>query len=131
MIDIILFFAVSVSIGFYCIGAAEVIAIVLPPFGLHSVQWMVAIIAILLFSVAWLGADFSTKMQYFVMAILVLAILSFFVGASMKANISTFMASWKPSVNSPGFWYLFAVFFPAITGFTQGVNMSGDLEKPQ
>ena len=29
-----------------------------------------------------------------------------------------------------GFWVLFAIFFPAVTGFTQGVSMSGDLKNP-
>jgi hypothetical protein len=29
-----------------------------------------------------------------------------------------------------GFWVLFAIFFPAVTGFTQGVSMSGDLKDP-
>jgi amino acid transporter len=27
-----------------------------------------------------------------------------------------------------GFWVIFAIFFPAVTGFTQGVSMSGDLK---
>jgi len=26
------------------------------------------------------------------------------------------------------FWIIFAIFFPAVTGFTQGVSMSGDLK---
>jgi amino acid transporter len=30
----------------------------------------------------------------------------------------------------PDFWVVFAIFFPAITGFTQGVSMSGDLRDP-
>ena len=28
------------------------------------------------------------------------------------------------------FWVIFAIFFPAVTGFTQGVSMSGDLKEP-
>jgi amino acid transporter len=38
--------------------------------------------------------------------------------------------NWKPPAQSLDIWVLFAIFFPAVTGFTQGVSMSGDLKDP-
>ena len=62
------------------------------------------------------------------MSILVAALTSFFVGAygafdpvQLQANLFA-----DPDVEVD-FWLLFAIFFPAVTGFTQGVSMSGDL----
>ena len=36
----------------------------------------------------------------------------------------------RVDVTNLGFWGIFAIFFPAVTGFTQGVSMSGDLRDP-
>ena len=37
---------------------------------------------------------------------------------------------WSSPPQALGFWAVFAIFFPAVTGFTQGVSMSGDLKDP-
>ena len=38
--------------------------------------------------------------------------------------------NWSAPTPQIGFWVLFALFFPAVTGFTQGVSMSGELKDP-
>ena len=129
VIGIILFFAVSVSVAFYCIGAAEVLAPILY-LDEAGVSYTAAFIATVLFIIAWLGADVSTKFQYIVMVVLFSALFSFFAGALGQAEVQTLKDSWQQPEDSEHFWILFAIFFPAITGFTQGVNMSGDLEHP-
>ena len=130
IIGFVLFLAVSISVGFYCIGAAEVLAPFLPDMGGDTIRYTAALIALALFGIAWMGAELSTKFQYLVMTVLFVALFSFAVGALGRAEVSLFDAAWKPAQGSPGYWYLFAIFFPAITGFTQGVNMSGDLAHP-
>ena len=85
----------------------------------------------MLFLLAWMGADIATRFQYVVMAFLCLALLSFYVGGFAKWDISVAAANWQADDNRMAFWVLFAIFFPAVTGFTQGVSMSGDLANPE
>jgi len=129
-IGIILFLAQSVSIAFYCIGFGEALMTILPPLPIVSVQLISFLAVLFLFSMAWMGADWATKFQYIVMGLLIIALISFFAGALLKFETRLVVQNWSPPENGLPFWVLFALFFPAVTGFTQGVNMSGDLENP-
>ena len=129
-IGIVVFLAQSVSIAFYCLGFGEALA---PLFNAHlSIlpQIIAALAVSFLFIFAWLGADWATRFQYVVMAVLVTAIMSYFIGGILKWDSALLVQNWSSSPTSPGFWVLFAIFFPAVTGFTQGVSMSGDLKDP-
>jgi len=131
-IGLVLFMAQAISIGFYCIGFAEVMASMLPaPLSAHP-HVIAAIAAGLLFVFAWLGADWATRFQYVVMATLVAALASFFAGGLVHWDGALLVQNWSvpATATSLGFWVLFALFFPAVTGFTQGVSMSGDLKDP-
>ncbi len=129
-IGIVVFLAQSVSIAFYCLGFGEVVArLVYTDFGLLP-QIIAAVAVSLLFILAWLGADWATKFQYIVMAVLFAAITSFFVGGFISWNSDLLVKNWSAPHTTLGFWALFAIFFPAVTGFTQGVSMSGDLKDP-
>jgi len=128
-LGLVLFLAQSISIGFYCIGFGEVVAGLIGVNG-YTAQ-IVALLAIAsLFLLAWQGADLATRFQYVVMGTLSLALLSFFAGGLLHWDNELLRANWQPATQSLGFWALFAVFFPAVTGFTQGVSMSGDLQDP-
>jgi amino acid transporter len=129
-IGIVVFLAQSVSIAFYCLGFGEALA---PVFNAHLsiLPQIIAGLAVsFLFIFAWLGADWATRFQYVVMAVLVAAIMSYFIGGFLKWDSALLVQNWSSSPTSPGFWVLFAIFFPAVTGFTQGVSMSGDLQDP-
>jgi amino acid transporter len=129
-IGLVLFLAQAISIGFYCIGFAEVMAGMLPaPLSAHP-HIIAAIAAGLLFVFAWLGADWATRFQYVVMAVLAAALVSFFAGGLVRWDGALLQQNWSVPATSLGFWVLFALFFPAVTGFTQGVSMSGDLKDP-
>jgi amino acid transporter len=128
-LGLVLFLAQAVSIAFYAIGFAEVVG------GLAGLEKPLAIRVIagvavaLLFVLAWLGADWATKFQYAVMGVLLAALAVFFLGGAEAATGEQLRANLAPGAEVP-FWVLFAIFFPAVTGFTQGVSMSGDLREP-
>ena len=127
-IGIVLCLAQSISIAFYCIGFGEAVAGMIGGVVQIPFQAIAAGAVLFLFVFAWLGADWATRLQYVVMGLLVCALASFFLGGMAKWSFSTLTHNWHSTVAAPGFWVLFAIFFPAVTGFTQGVSMSGDLK---
>ena len=130
-IGIVLFLAQSVSIAFYCIGCGEAVSGILAPMGHFLSPQLIAFGALLfLFVLAFAGADLATKFQYGVMVLLVLALASFYIGGIQKWDTQILTANFAAKGNGVPFWVLFALFFPAVTGFTQGVSMSGDLKDP-
>ncbi|MBU3952319.1 MAG: amino acid permease, partial [Proteobacteria bacterium] len=129
-IGLVLFLAQSVSIAFYCVGFAEALMTLLPPLPYVSPPSIAVVSILFLFFLAWLGADWATKFQFIVMGLLVLALVSFFAGGVMKWEYGRIVQNFAAPKDGLPFWVLFAIFFPAVTGFTQGVNMSGDLKDP-
>ncbi|MBX3390849.1 MAG: amino acid permease [Phycisphaeraceae bacterium] len=132
-IGLVLFLAQSVSVAFYCIGFGEAVAALIGRTGDVTVTAGIAATAtIIIGTIAFAGADLATKFQYFVMAALALAIASFFIGGALNWNNELLRDSLRVYGERSGlpFWFVFAVFFPAVTGFTQGVSMSGDLRDP-
>ncbi len=129
-IGLVLYMAQSVSVAFYCIGFAEALtAIIGPDFFLSSK--LIALSAVsAIFILAWLGSDWATRFQYLVMVLLVCALFSFFSGGIPQWQGEMFLANWAPTGEPEPFWIVFGIFFPAVTGFTQGVSMSGDLKDP-
>jgi amino acid transporter len=128
-IGLVLFLAQAVSIAFYAIGFGEAIAAIAGTVHPLVPQVVAAAAVTLLFVLAWLGADWATKFQYAVMAVLAAALVAFFVGGYGAASGAQLRANLAPASEIP-FWVLFAILFPAVTGFTQGVSMSGDLRDP-
>lgn len=129
-IGLVLFLAQSVSIAFYCIGFAEAVA----GFSAGAAALGTPLIAFgavgLLFVLAWLGADWASRFQFGVMALLIAALASFFWGGFSQWDSGLLESNWLNGQSTVPFWVLFAIFFPAVTGFTQGVSMSGDLKNP-
>lgn len=137
-LGILLFVAQSVSIAFYCVGFGEATtALFVSDVQSASgfVSWVPRLLAFIAAAAmlvsAWLGLDWANRLQFVIMGILACALASFAVGAAGQWSGDTLLLNWFSNGSGLGFWALFALFFPAVTGFTQGASLSGDLRRPE
>lgn len=135
-IGIALFFSQAISVAFYVIAFTEAFEFL---FNWVSDQWgftlprqAVSIPAMLGLSFLILkkGASLGVKALYVVAGILALAIILFFLGSPTEAAPDKFNLEVAEARNMTDFFMVFAIIFPAFTGMTAGVGLSGDLKSP-
>jgi amino acid transporter len=135
-IGVALFLSQAISVAFYSIAFAEAFQPLAPWFtestGLAfdprmvSLPFVVALLALILFR----GADAGVIGLYIIAIILAVGLLLFFLGPALDDAPSDIPLLSK--VNDPtGFFLVFAIVFPAFTGMTAGVGLSGDLANPR
>lgn len=135
-IGVALFLSQAISIAFYVIAFTEAFTFLFDylknSHGIYLPRQVISIPVML--GLSWMilkkGADLGVKAQYGVIIVLALALILFFTGSTEYASESGFSLFNAEMRNMESFFIVFAIMFPAFTGMTAGVGLSGDLKDP-
>ncbi|MCO6490907.1 MAG: amino acid permease, partial [Phaeodactylibacter sp.] len=124
----------TLSITFYCFGLAESILLFWPaeswgPEPAYALPVFTAAIIVIITFLAGRSAEIMLKLQIPMLILVSLSILALLAGV-LTGELRA--PEWTPSYRTEpgGFWVIFAVFFPGVTGFLAGIALSGDLKDP-
>ncbi len=137
-IGITLYLSQAISVAFYIIAFAESFEAIKPwvasQFGYilyDNRLFSLPALILLIWLMVTKGADLGVKALYVVVAILAISLILFFAGSTPFSDVFDSSLLFNNVSSDKGFFYVFAIIFPAFTGITAGVGLSGDLRDPK
>ena len=122
-----LYISQALSVTLYAFGLAESLTFVWPGLPVPMAAFLIIVLVALLSSK---GAAFALRLQVPVMVLIGLSLLALASGTIWGEGVNM-PASHVITLPPAGFWLVFAVFFPAVTGIMAGLSLSGDLADPR
>lgn len=135
-IGVVLYAAQAISISFYIIAFTEAFSFLFDyvfkqfNYVLPRQAISIPVMAILSAMIMHRGANLGVKALYFVTAILAISLVLFFIGDTGYKTTEDGLLGVLEFRNMDSFFVVFAIIFPAFTGMTAGVGLSGDLRNP-
>lgn len=127
----------TISVAFYIVAFTEAFEFIFKYFqanyGIALPKQVISVPAMLLLSAIVLkkGANMGLKVLYFAGSIVLVALLMFFFGSPISGGVEVdYMAANSTLKNTGSMFLVLAIIFPAFTGITAGVGLSGDLKNP-
>ena len=131
-----LYLSQAISVAFYVIAFTEAFQylfdFIASQYGIILPRQIVSIPVMIALAVMILrkGANMGVKALYIIVGILFISLVLFFIGKPEPGSETGFGFVNAQFRNPSDFFKVFAIIFPAFTGMTAGVGLSGDLKDP-
>jgi amino acid transporter len=135
-IGIALYLSQAISVAFYIIAFTEAFEFIFKFFAdslnINLPRQVISIPSMLVlgFVILRKGANMGVKLLYIVVGVLFVSLLFFFIGKTEFSEINGYSIPAGNIRDMKDFFMVFAIVFPAFTGLTAGVGLSGDLKNP-